>query len=113
MVRARTAAPKTGPNRNRVVGEKKMGDFVRSHPGVRGAERGLKRWKSTVESSAFRNFGDVRRAFPSASQVGRRTVFNVRSNHIRLIAQLLYQQRLVVVHVVLTHDEYDRGHWKD
>lgn len=112
MVR-KAASPPGRPNRNRVVGKKKFGEFVRRHPGLPGAKKGLHRWADLVESTSFDNFADVRRTFPSASKVGRKTVFNVRSNHIRVITLVVYKSSAVIVQDILTHREYDDGGWRD
>ena len=55
---------------------------------------------------------DVRRAFPHADQVDRRTVFNIGGNNYRLIARISYLTQQVFVLAILTHAEYDKEKWK-
>jgi mRNA interferase HigB len=45
--------------------------------------------------------------------VGKQTVFDVGGNKCRLIAIIHYGTRRVLVQHVLTHNEYDRGRWKE
>lgn len=41
------------------------------------------------------------------------TVFNIDGNKYRLIARIRYDYALINVRAVLTHEEYDRGKWKE
>ncbi|MBI3270723.1 MAG: type II toxin-antitoxin system HigB family toxin [Planctomycetes bacterium] len=54
----------------------------------------------------------MRRAFPSADQVGQCTVFNIGGNKYRLIVVIHFNRGKVFVRHVLTHPDYDRGKWK-
>ena len=51
--------------------------------------------------------------FPSADKVGKLTVFNIGGNRVRLIAAIHYNRRKVYIRAVLTHEEYDRGTWRE
>jgi mRNA interferase HigB len=51
--------------------------------------------------------------FSTASQVGRFVIFNVGANKFRVIAEIDYAKAIVLIRHVLTHAEYDAGHWKD
>jgi mRNA interferase HigB len=55
---------------------------------------------------------DVRRTFSSADAVSKWTVFNIKGNQYRLIAEINYLSGRLYVRHVLTHSEYDRGGWK-
>jgi len=50
--------------------------------------------------------------FPSADAVGKYTVFNVKGNQFRLIAEVNFRGKRVYVRQVMTHAEYDKGGWK-
>ena len=50
--------------------------------------------------------------YPSADQVGRRTVFNISGNQFRLVARINYRIKAVFVLHILTHEAYDKGEWK-
>jgi hypothetical protein len=64
-------------------------------------------------SGKMAKFFELRRDFPAADQVGRFTVFNIAGNHYRLIARVEFQRQRICIRAVLTHPEYDTGHWKD
>ena len=49
----------------------------------------------------------------SADRVGKLTVFNIGGNKARLIAAIHYNRQKVYIRAVLTHDEYDKGRWKE
>jgi mRNA interferase HigB len=55
---------------------------------------------------------EVRKTFASADAVGKWTVFNIKGNEFRLIAEINYRSRRLYVRHVLTHAEYDREKWK-
>jgi len=45
--------------------------------------------------------------------VGRCTVFNIHGHRYRLVARINYQHRTVYIRGIFTHEQYDRGDWKD
>ena len=47
-----------------------------------------------------------------ADAVGKWTVFNIKGNQYRLIAEINYVFGRIYIRHVLTHAEYDRGGWK-
>jgi len=66
-----------------------------------------------MKRSNFDSFASLRSTFPSADQVGKLTVFNIGGNKARLIAAIHYNRRKVFVRHVLTHEEYNKGKWKE
>jgi mRNA interferase HigB len=64
-------------------------------------------------------FGDrgkrrvARADFPHADPVDKFTVFNIKKSEYRLITVVHYNRFKVYVRAVLTHEEYDKGKWKD
>jgi mRNA-degrading endonuclease HigB of HigAB toxin-antitoxin module len=46
-------------------------------------------------------------------RVGKLTIFNVAGNKVRLIAAIHYNRERIYIRAVLTHEEYDRGKWKE
>lgn len=93
----------------RVISRRTLRDFIRQHP---DAEPSLDRWYRVVRRASWRSLVDVRRVFPHADQVGRRTVFNIAGNNYRLIARINYRAQKLYVLAVLTHAEYDREKWQ-
>ncbi|MDO9130020.1 MAG: type II toxin-antitoxin system HigB family toxin [Anaerolineales bacterium] len=93
-----------------IITRKRLNDFAEKHP---DAKSGLQHWYKVMKSSNFTSFVDLRTVFPSADQVGNMTVFNIGGNKTRLIAAIHYNRRRIYIRAVLTHNEYDRGKWKE
>lgn len=76
------------------------------HADLRGP---LERWRVLTESAAWKNFAELKQTFPSAdAPYKNRTVFNIKGNDYRLIAQVAYLLGVVSVMWVGTHAEYDK-----
>jgi mRNA interferase HigB len=93
-----------------VITRKRLNGFVEKYPETRAA---LARWYVLVSKTDFDSFAQLRAVFPSADQVGKLTVFNVGGNKVRLVAAIHYNRKKVYIRAVLTHEEYDRGDWKE
>lgn len=93
-----------------VISRKKLTQFVERH---HSAESSLAPWFKTVRQATWRNFAEVRAVFPGADQVGKFTVFDIGGNKFRLIAVIHYNRSKAFIRHVLTHQEYDRGQWKN
>ena len=89
----------------RIVSEKCIREFAADAP---HSAEAMKRWVRTVRSSVWRNSGEMKAAFPSASIVGDLTVFNIGGNKYRLAAYVHYRSRIVYVKKIGTHQEYDQ-----
>jgi mRNA interferase HigB len=93
----------------RVISRRTLREFIRQHP---NAESSLEQWYRIVRRAGWNSLADVRRVFPHADHVGRRTVFNIAGNNYRLIARINYRGQKLYVLAVLTHGEYDKEQWK-
>jgi mRNA interferase HigB len=83
--------------------------FWQKHP---AAENPLQAWFKIMERETFADFNGLRAVFASADYVDGLTVFNIGGNKYRLITSIHYNRKKVFIRAVLTHSEYDRGHWK-
>jgi mRNA interferase HigB len=92
-----------------VIAKPPLVAFWTKHP---DAEHSLNTWYRLMQKEAFTDFNHLRATFPSADQVGKLTVFNIGGNKYRLITEIYYAQRVVLIREVLTHAEYDRNKWK-
>ena len=72
----------------------------------------LDAWYRIAKKAQWNSLEDVHRVFPSSDGVGKHTVFNIKGNTFRLIAEINYKTGRVYIRHVLTHAEYDRGGWK-
>ena len=93
-----------------VISEKKLREFWTIHP---DSESSLRAWHREAEEADWEKFADLRNTFASADQVGKLTVFNIGGNKYRLIVVIHFNRGKLYVRHVLTHEEYDRGSWKD
>jgi mRNA interferase HigB len=67
------------------------------------AEAPLDTWYRATKIAQWRNLPELKLIFPSADWVGRYTVFNIKGNHYRLIAEINYRSGTVFVRHILTH----------
>jgi mRNA interferase HigB len=93
-----------------VITRKRLNEFAAKHPTARS---GLVHWCRALKQNNPSTFGELRKIFPHADQVGGLTVFNIGGNKARLIAAIHYNRRKVYIRAVLTHAEYDSGKWKE
>jgi mRNA interferase HigB len=88
-----------------IVTEKRIREFIEREP--RSADA-MWRWADAIESSNWRNPGDLRATFQAASFVGDLTVFNVGGNNYRIMAFVHFRKQIVYVKRIGTHKEYDK-----
>jgi mRNA interferase HigB len=91
-----------------VISRKKLLEAAERH---RDLAAPLDVWYRITKKAAWRNLLEVRRAFPSADAVGRFTVFNIKGNTYRLVAEINYHTQKIFLRHVLTHAEYSKGDW--
>jgi mRNA interferase HigB len=89
----------------RVVTEKRIRDFIEREP--RSADA-MWQWVDAIEATNWRNPGDLKRTFASASFIGDLTVFNVGGNKYRIAAFVHYRKRIVFIKRIGAHKEYDK-----
>jgi mRNA interferase HigB len=93
----------------RVIKRGALEQFWQKHP---DAKASLVSWYAVVRGAHWQTPVEMKRIYPSADLVGRRTVFNIAGNKYRMIARVNYESQRVFVLYLLTHAEYDRGDWK-
>lgn len=93
----------------RILGVKRLDEFCAKHPPGRSW---IRSWLAETKGSTWNTPHDVKRRFPSASFVGGLIVFNVKGNDYRLVAQVAYQTRVVVVKWIGTHHDYSSINWE-
>jgi len=70
-------------------------------------------WYRVARRAEWKNLMDVRRMFPAADAADGFTIFNIKGNAYRLITEINYRTGRVFLRHVLTHDEYNKGGWKE
>lgn len=92
-----------------IISRKKLLEAAREHSGL---GESLDVWYRIAKKAKWKNLVEVRRVFPSADAVEEFTVFNIKGNAYRLIAEINYQTGRVFLRHVLTHAAYSKGGWK-
>ena len=72
------------------------------------AEAPLKEWVKTFRNTDFTDFNHVRSVYPHADYKAPLTIFNIGGNKYRLLVDINYGGRRVLVRSVLTHEEYSK-----
>lgn len=93
-----------------IISKKKLINFWTRHPQSKNA---LLAWYRIVDKSAFLDWHQLRRVFPSADKVGGKTVFNIGGHKLRLIAVIHFDRQKLYIRHVLKHADYDKGNWQD
>ena len=93
-----------------IITRKRLNEFAQKYPNTKVS---LEHWYKLMKRGKFRSFVEFRTAFPHADQVQNLTVFNIGGNKTRLIAAIHYNRQKIYIRAVLTHDEYDKGKWKE
>lgn len=92
-----------------VISRKKLLEAVAAHSDLSAP---LDAWYRIAKKAEWRSLQDVRLLFPTADGVGKFTVFNIKGNAFRLIAEINYITARLYIRHVLTHAAYDKGGWK-
>ena len=73
------------------------------------AKVALQDWYKRASKAQWNNFADLKNTFNSADNVGNnRYVFNIKGNHYRIVAIVLFQVGRIYIRWVGNHKEYDR-----
>ena len=93
-----------------IITRKRLLEFSKNNPECFSA---IESWYRILKHTDFDSFEELRRAFPSADQVGKLTVSNIDGNKARLIVAMHYNTHRVYIRKVLTHAEYNRQKLKE
>lgn len=93
-----------------LIGQRKIAKFIRKHP---NGKTSLERWVVLITENNFDSFPNLTAIFPSADYVKPYTVFNISGNNFRLIAEISYFEKTIIIDSILTHAEYDKEMWKN
>ena len=101
-------------HRMRIITERKLREFCDSANGAERLRRQkvMREWITVVRRATWNSFSDVRGTFNHSDVYCNCTIFDIAGNRYRIIAKVAYKIKVVFIRAVLTHDEYDRGKWK-
>ena len=92
-----------------VFGVEHIEAFIKRH---HQAQKPLQTWLAIVKAERFRSPVDLKLKIPHVGYVKPYTVFDIKGNHIRVIAIVIYGAGTMSIKHVLTHDEYTKGKWR-
>ena len=89
----------------RIVSFRKIREFFEEDPNSKVA---LQDWYKRASKAQWDNFSDIKKTFNSVDSVGNsRFVFNVKGNHYRIVAQILFTLKRIYIRWVGNHKNYD------
>jgi mRNA interferase HigB len=89
-----------------IVYLEKLNAFAKNHANAR---KSLAAWKMIVELAVWKNKQHVLNDFPKAKMIANnRARFEIVHNTYRLIAEIHYEEQIVEIRFIGTHNEYDR-----
>lgn len=92
-----------------IISRKRLVEAAQEHGDL---EEPLDVWYRVAKKAAWKNMMEVRKNFPTADAAGKFTVFNIKGNAYRLIAEINYRTGRIFLRHVLTHADYSKGGWK-
>jgi mRNA interferase HigB len=85
---------------------RRITEFSKNHANAR---KSLAVWKMVVEQATWKKKQDVLADFPKAKMIkNNRARFEIVHNTYRLIAQIDYEDLIVEIRFIGTHNEYDK-----
>lgn len=93
-----------------IITRRALNEFSEKYP---EAKVPLDTWYKIVRHTEFHSLIDFREVFPATDDVDGLYVFNIGGNKFRLVAEIEFRWQKVFIKGVMTHDEYDRGAWKE
>lgn len=92
----------------RVIGKLILEEFCLKHAEVRSQ---IDAWFSEVEEANWRNPGELKERYPSASMLGgNRVVFNIKGKKYRVLVRISFKNNIVRIEKAGTHKEYSKWH---
>ena len=90
----------------RIISRRILREFWAQHP---DSAIPLQTWFHDVERATWTGPADIKAVYRNASFLANnRVVFNIKGNHYRLVALVVFQHSVVYIRFVGTHEEYDR-----
>ena len=90
----------------RIVTFKFIHEYVEKYP---DSDTPLREWYKKTKEGRWHCFSDIKKTFNSVDSVGNnRFVFNVKGNHYRLIAIIIFESQKVYIRFIGSHSEYNK-----
>jgi mRNA interferase HigB len=90
----------------KVISRKVLRKFWEVHA---DAELPLRMWETKVKKADWKTTHDVKKDFGDADPIGdNRIVFNIKGNHYRMVAIVIFRNHRLYVRWIGTHHEYNK-----
>jgi len=90
----------------RIVTFKKIKEFSERYTDSKTA---LEEWYHKTTGAKWKNLADLKMTFNNADYIGyNRYVFNIKGNHYRLVAIIIFASQKIYIRYIGTHKEYDK-----
>jgi mRNA interferase HigB len=93
-----------------VISRKILRDFCEKHA---DSCEVLASWYRVASKAQWESLVEVQTIYSKAEAVGNFTVFNIKGNTYRLIADINYIKQRIYIKYILAHAEYDKEQWKN
>ncbi|MEM6817057.1 MAG: type II toxin-antitoxin system HigB family toxin [Bacteroidota bacterium] len=92
----------------RVIKEKTLFEYCR-HSKYRQAKGSIKAWVYEARASNWNNSNELKAHYGNASIINsKRVVFNINGNEYRLVVDIEYKLKIIIIIWFGTHAEYDK-----
>ena len=89
-----------------IISFRKLRGFFEEDPNSKVA---LQDWYKRASKADWENFADIKKTFNSVDSVcNSRFVINVKGNHYRIVAQILFNVKRVYIRWVGSHKDYNK-----
>jgi mRNA interferase HigB len=90
----------------RIFSKSTLRNFWEKHA---DSEQYLKTWHDTAMNAKWKNPGDVKKTYASASILKQgRIVFNIKGNKYRLVVRVNFEKQWLFIRFIGTHEEYNK-----
>ena len=90
----------------KVIGREELFLFKKKHSDARSQ---IDSWEAEVDNAEWENTQDIKQRYAQASFLAKNNVvFNIKGNRYRLLVQVNYKNKIVLVKKVGTHEEYSK-----
>ena len=90
----------------RIISFRKLREFFEKD---QAAQVPMEDWYKRAKKAEWDNFSDMKKTFNSVDAVGNeRYMFNVRGNHYRIVAKVMFTLKRIYIRWVGNHKDYDR-----
>lgn len=90
-----------------IISKAILRNFSEQYPEAQAA---LYKWYEETKTANWKDFAAIKKTFNSVDAVGNeRYVFDIKGNHYRLIARIIFRVRTVFILFIGTHSQYEKN----